>query len=439
MWDDIHNHAESITLTEKPVAVVAPHHLIDATELAGFWSALAKNSPPVIVVLAPDHYAHGTGITVAQNVTYATVYGELKTDQDLAKKLGGGQRDAAFVGEHSVHVHAPFIRRALPQARFVPVILQWAAPRSDLEALAQKLNDTLPQDALVVASVDFSHYQPSPWATFHDESAYSTITAFDLDALFLREVDSPESLFVAMRFAQLRGAQKATRILHTNSQRRRRVLITDSTSHQYFTFTPGPPTPSPSASVLITGDVASSTGLTFHEGWTWHPTRDMGAPKFEGLKNIRGQEDRFFMGPELTLFSLAPGEEVRRRINGLDVLLTRIDPSKPIPELHGDCVIALTEADPSVLLGKGAHVAVGRGRGPSVEVEFIDGKVLARSLGPFLGAGDGKAQALGVTCTKDGQVRARTVPLEVTGGVPALDLDTLSDELGVPRQRKGSD
>ena len=435
MWDDIHNHADQIALTEAPVAVVLPHHLIDGNELAGFWTALARNTPPVVVVVAPDHYANGTGVTVAQNVTYDTVYGPLRTDPALAKSLPGGRRDSAFIGEHSVHVHAPFIRRALPNVRFVPVILQWGAPRADLEALALQLHQTLPPDALVVASVDFSHYQPSPWATFHDESAYSTVTAFDLDALFLREVDSPESLYVAMRFAQLRGAAKATRVLHTNSQRRRRVLITDSTSHQYFTFTKGEPEPAPSASVLITGDVAASTGLSFHEGWTWHPTRDIGAPKHEGLKHIRGQEDRFFMGPELTLFSLAPGQEVRRRINGLDVLLTSIDPSKPIPELHGDCVIALVPgADPSVLLGKGAHVAVGRGRGPSVPVEQLEaGRVLARSLGPFLGSGDGAAQALGVTCTKSG-VRARTVPLQVTDGLPALDLDRLSDELGVPRQ-----
>ena len=41
MWDDIAAHAEPITLTTT-VAAVAPHHLIDAPELAGFWAALAR-------------------------------------------------------------------------------------------------------------------------------------------------------------------------------------------------------------------------------------------------------------------------------------------------------------------------------------------------------------------------------------------------------------
>ena len=63
----------------------------------------------------------------------------------------------------------------------VPVMLQWATPRAELEALAKRLDALLPSDALVVASVDFSHYQPAPWATFHDESSFSTGSEFVAD------------------------------------------------------------------------------------------------------------------------------------------------------------------------------------------------------------------------------------------------------------------
>lgn len=436
MWGDILAHAERLELPARPVAVVAPHHLIDASELAGFWSALAKNTPSVVVVIAPDHYAHGAGLTAGQDVTYDTVYGALKTDAELARSLQLSRRDQAFIGEHSLHVHAPFIRKLLPTARFVPVMLQWASPRAALEALAQRLNQTLPPDALVVASVDFSHYQPAPWATFHDESSFSTVTGFDLDALFLREVDSPESLFVAMRFAQLRGASTATRLLHTNSQRRRSVLITDSTSHQYFTFTTGPVTPSPSVSVTITGEVAASTGLSLHEGWTWFPDRDSGAPKHAGLAKLRGQEDRFFMGPEATLFRLEPGQQVRRVQNGLSVIYAGVDLAQPLPAFAGDCVIVLASGGDAerarALLGQGAHVVVGRGFGALTELEEVDGRWLALSLGPFLSGADGEGRVLGVTCTQAG-VRARSVPVMVRGGVPAIDVERLGEELGLRR------
>ncbi len=431
MWDGILSKAEPLSFAARPVAVVAPHHLIDAIELATFWTALAPQHPSVVVVLGPDHYAHGAGITVGHAVTYETVYGELRTDAALADELHEPARDAAFVGEHSLHVHASYIRKLLPNARFVPVMLQWATPRAELEALAKRLDALLPADALVVASVDFSHYQPAPWATFHDESSFSTVSGFDLDGLFRREVDSPESLFVAMRFAQLRGAQTATRLFHTNSQRRRSVFVKDSTSHQYFTFTPGRVVPAPSASVLITGD---APGLTFQEGWTWHPGHDTGAQKDERLKNIRGQEDRFFRGPEVVLFSLTPGEQVRRRINGLEVVLAGVDLSQPLPKISGDCVVVLASPgslDLATARARArelpAQVVVGRGFGAELPVEDVNGRVLALSLGPFLSSAP-QGRVLGITCTKD-SVRWRSVPVKDTGGVPEIDLEKAAREL----------
>ncbi len=426
MWDDIVSHAEPLTLAATPVAVVAPHHLIDATELSGFWQALARPRPSTVVVLAPDHYARGEGVTVARRVRYETVYGPL----DSTWPLVGATNDAAFVGEHAVHVHAPFIRRFLPDARFTAVLLQWATPREDLEALAQQLHATLPADALVVASVDFSHYQPEPWATFHDEASFASITTFDLDHLFLREVDSPESLFVAMRFAQLRGALTATRVLHTNSQRRREQFVHDSTSHQYFTFTQGPLAPRPSVSVAISPDVE---GLTLHEGWTWHPTRDTGAPKAAVLEQLRGQEDRFFMGPDAVLFNLAPGARVERTVHGLRVVYVGVDLAAPTPSLEGDCVIALAfrgslslEDATTRARALKATVVVGRGFGDEQPLEFDGQHLFAPSLGQL---GRTHAQMLGVTCTPDG-LRVRSVPVLPTA---TLDLDAIADTLERPR------
>ena len=440
MWDDIVSHAEPLTLPEAPVAVVLPHHLIDAPELAGAWHALAAHQPSVVVVLGPDHHLRGEGVTVGQRVTYETVYGPLPVDEPLARALGGRQLDAAFDGEHAIHVHAPFLRRWLPQARVVPVLVRWATPRAELEALAQRLHATLPADALVVASVDFSHFQPAPWATFHDEASFATLAAVDLDGLFLREVDSPESLFVALRFASLRGAQTATRVWHTNSQARREGLVPDSTSHQYVTFTPGPPRPRPAASLAISPEVPPGSGLTVHEGWTWHPDHDTGAPTSPLLAALRGREDRFFMGPELVLFDLAPGQRVSRTVHGLAVEVVGVDLAAPTPKLEGDCVVAiaargnlpLAEATRRAreLLGL-ANVVVGRGFGPTLPVEVLDGRVWAPSLGAFP-PGTGAAQMLGVTCTPEG-VRARTVPLRSTPAGLALDLDALAEALERPR------
>jgi AmmeMemoRadiSam system protein B len=431
MWDGIFAKAEPLRLPDAyPVAAVAPHHLVDAHELAGFWSELARIAKPSrVVIIAPDHFYAGEPIsTASDSVSWTTVYGPLKSTP--MTKLPTA--DHLFVKEHSIHVHATYLRRFLPDVPFTAVTLQWGVPREQLEALAQRLNAELPIDALVVASVDFSHYQPEPWASFHDASAFSTVSSFDLNALFAREVDSPESLYVAMRFAQLRGAQKATRWFHTNSQRRREIFVHDSTSHQYFTFTAGAAEPKPSVSVTLTGE---THGLTHHEGWTWRRDADSGAPNAPALAKLRGQEDRFFMGSELTLFDLPVGQELRRTFNGMQLIIRSVNLADAhLPALEpNSCVITLAhrgtlsveEAERRArALLPNTHVLLGRGFGPAREVEWGE-HVLALSLGDWSATGT-HGEIAGVTCTPQ-SVRLTLMPVVMTADGPTLDFAALKE------------
>lgn len=439
MWRQLLTKAEPFDLPGPAVAAIAPHHLIDGYELAGIWRALAKQQPSTVVVLAPDHYLRGMGVTGAGAVRWPTVFGPLENDPALTARLGLTANDGVFQGEHAVHVHAPFLRALLPASRFAPVLLRWETPRAQLEALAQRLHDTLPPEALVVASVDFSHYQPEPWASFHDEASFATVSSFDLDGLFEREVDSPEALFVALRFAQLRGAERATRVLHTNSQRRREQLMMDSTSHQYFVLTKGERQPVPAITVAVTGDVPQAAGLGVVGPWRWSLQGDAGMPSNAALTSLRGKEDRFFMGADATVFSLEPGQQRSFGVRGQSLVVRGVGLSKALPDtLDGDCVVVLASREgvpvpvalerARQLIARGADAVVGRDFGALRPIERLDGGVFAPSLGALLREGHGRV--LGLTCAP-GQLRVRSVPVIVSGGIPRLDAPALARERGL--------
>ena len=140
----------------------------------------------------------------------------------------------------------------------------------------------------------------------------------------------------------------------------------------------------------------------------------------------------------MVLFSLTPGEQVRRRINGLEVVLAGVDLSQPLPKIAGDCVVVLASPgslDLATARARArelpAQVVVGRGFGAELPVEDVNGRVLALSLGPFLSSAphpDPQGRVLGITCTKD-SVRWRSVPVKDTGGVPEIDLEKTAREL----------
>ncbi len=328
MWQGLAAAEETFPIEGRPVAAIAPHHLIDGPEMGSFWKALSTAAPAgVVVVIGPDHRKQGRGaVTVADQVVFETAFGPLRPDAALVAAMSGvaTKTDGAFVTEHSVHSHAAFLKRFFPEARVLALIVHQEAPRAALDALAERLNEVLPSTALVVASVDFSHYQPEPWASFHDESSWSAIAGFELENLFEREVDSPESLYVAMRFARVRGAQTAKQVLHTNSQRKRSVYVADSTSHFYVTFTQGPVRPEPSVSVMV---MRPAAGLGLVEHWL-RPVPE--------LAELGGQEDRFFRGADFWLFGIEG--ELRRELRGLSVVLApRATATK------ADCVVVAAD------------------------------------------------------------------------------------------------
>ena len=320
-------------------------------------------------------------------------------------------------------------------------MIRWATPPTELSALAKALHELLPADALVIASVDFSHYQTLDWASFHDESAWSTISAFELSRFENLEVDSTEALAVVAQFARLRGAMRATRVLHTNAERKRLSYPLHATSHQYIAFSNGAPVPEPTINVMISGENTAAPELTFRDSWRWHTWTEDKTPEDRRLVNIRGSEDRFFTGADAYLFDVKPGETIRRTIHGHSVAFTGLaletlqvpEATAAILKKSADCVVVLAhrgslETGKATLMLKALHAAglaavIGRGFGIEQPIEITDHSLLAPSLGTFVGASgqESSGTVLGFTWSPNG-IRVRQTPVTVVNGEPTIDL-----------------
>ncbi len=123
-----------------------------------------------VVLLGPAHRVAFRGIATTSADAWATPLGQLPVDwQALREALaipGVTVDDAAFAEEHSLEVHAPFIRRTLPGAAIVPLLVG-DAPAALVSSVVERLWGG-PETVILVSS-DLSH--------FHDQD-----TARRLDA-----------------------------------------------------------------------------------------------------------------------------------------------------------------------------------------------------------------------------------------------------------------
>jgi AmmeMemoRadiSam system protein B len=471
MWDYIMASGPPIEFPGRPRGVILPHHAITGTEVARFYRGLSRViTPETVVIIGPNHFERGThNIQTTDSCVYDTVYGSLEIDTGLVQRLTQGGVvhicNAAFPGEHAIFFHAPFIKKFFPRAKIVPVIIHWDATVEELDSLVRELSALMPPDALVLASVDFSHYCPRQSADFHDITSLDTITNFDYGGLFNLEIDSPPSIYVLEKLMAGFGCRNAVRLLHTNSDDFKRISEVKTTSHQYFAFFPGDPVYREQLTIFAAGDIrVNNDGLYIRTAWPWDraydPAKDTSVTAY--LRNLRGKEDRFLMGYDLYIFDMREtGRVFSFAKNGLKVQVIKLreheqEPGRNAAEIRqlaavGDCLIvifkyngglvtperkqearALIDAGADIVLGRGlesntdepAEATAGSSDSPEaagrVEKEYYKNKLIVYSQGDIIAAAPKSSGAvLQILLTRE-KVECRELPLIIRNGYPEL-------------------
>jgi MEMO1 family protein len=170
-------------------AAIVPHAGYDFSGAiaAHIYARVAAERPPEsVLILGVDHQGLGAGPALSKR-SWETPLGPVLVDRDLVRALERGPivvDESAQAEEHSIEVQLPFLQYVLPQPRFVPLQVRFAAFDHLLEiadAVRLALKD---RDVLVLASTDFSHYLPARIAERLDALAIEAILARDPRELY---------------------------------------------------------------------------------------------------------------------------------------------------------------------------------------------------------------------------------------------------------------
>ncbi|MGY4706405.1 AmmeMemoRadiSam system protein B [Candidatus Bipolaricaulota sp. J31] len=215
---------------EEPLGLILPHAgyiYSGAVAAAGCRAAARYGRPKAAVILGTNHTGYGGPITVGDPEPWVTPLGEVPVAEGLLRemeRLPGAVRDRrAFVREHSVEVQLPFLQYLFGSVPFVPAVVL----AHDLETI-EKFGDGLAeivrgQGIWVIASSDFTHYEPHHVAVEKDRAALERILALDLPG-FLREVEARGisicgvgAIGIAMACARALGLTEARLISYRTS------------------------------------------------------------------------------------------------------------------------------------------------------------------------------------------------------------------------------
>jgi len=192
--DEVFRYMEKASIPEipeKPVAIISPHAgYLFSGGVAGYaYKSVSSYAYTSAVVISPSHRAFFPFVSVWKSGGFETPLGIVEVDEELCGRLLESSeifRDdqRAHLSEHALEIQLPFLQSALQDCKLCPLIMG----RQDLslcEDLARALVEQIPnpEEVLVVASSDLSHFHPAKQAEIMDSTISRHIEEFDIDGL----------------------------------------------------------------------------------------------------------------------------------------------------------------------------------------------------------------------------------------------------------------
>jgi MEMO1 family protein len=281
-----------IDSSEKIYGGIVSHHFFDVNDIAGFFNTFKKQAPRTVVIIGPNHYNVGAADILVSKYLYETPWGNLDPDSENISKLISAkilfQDEKPFEKEHAISTLVGFIKYYLPEAKIVPIILKRGVDRKNLDKLSEKLNEILPENSVVLASVDFSHHLNKIASEFHDKASIAAIQNFDWERIYGSEIDSPASIYALEKYLNLKGAQNIYYKNTNAAEITRNNFIEDNTSYLFAYFTKGKIVKNDTVTLLSFGDMMLG--------------RDVGEFIKKGgdpFEKIRGVEGNFLKGADI--------------------------------------------------------------------------------------------------------------------------------------------
>lgn len=194
----------------KIVAGIVNHHALAGDKIASFFARLRISRPELrrIVIIAPDHFSAGRDEVSTSLRPYHVGSATVSVDEDTVHRLVLGgvaseEEGSLFEREHGIGALAPFVVRAYPEVKIVPIVFRGSVSRERMSELSRALVSLWDEETVIVISADMSHYLVSSQALENDKTTLRLLETKDVDIAsstddYLDSGKSVATLFTAM-------------------------------------------------------------------------------------------------------------------------------------------------------------------------------------------------------------------------------------------------
>jgi AmmeMemoRadiSam system protein B len=188
--------APSTNKQHKIYGIVSPHAgyvYSGAVAANGFYKISSSAGFQNVIMAGPNHYGVGSWVAAMRDGTWETPLGVVQVNSRMADQIGKRSAtldfdDYAHSRDHCLEVQLPFLQYIKPDFKIVPIVL--VSQNRDIaldlgSAISQTLIEMHALDStLLLASSDFTHYEPNSEAHRKDGELIKAILALDVNRFY---------------------------------------------------------------------------------------------------------------------------------------------------------------------------------------------------------------------------------------------------------------
>lgn len=278
--------------------IIVPHHDLVADLRGQFLAELSQELKlDTIILVSTNHADHGSADIITTKKNWQLSEGIIAPDHEKIDQLLGDAllvaEDSPFDGEHGITNILEPVKQNFRDAKIIPIIIKSKTESTKINSVTSGLKKVCGQSCVMIASIDFSHYQPGALAEIHDATTIRLLSNLDEENINLAETDSDEILLLALKWAKESGTEKFNLWKNTNSGKITGERDSESTSYVMASFEKGEKKENNSEfSFIIGGDMMFDRNIEYH---------------FQGDKLVDVMSEmgnRVFWGTDLSLANL---------------------------------------------------------------------------------------------------------------------------------------
>lgn len=178
----------------KIFGMVSPHagYAYSGSVAANGYQQIFSMDHDTIIIAGPNHYGIGSGVATMREALWKTPMGGVEVNTEFVDRISKDSvidvDDFSHSRDHCLEVQLPFLQfiKKNDSFRIVPVILMWQDidTAKDVGKIISQAIKSEGTKALVIASSDFTHYEPNEEAHRKDRELINAILSLDVSSFY---------------------------------------------------------------------------------------------------------------------------------------------------------------------------------------------------------------------------------------------------------------